>query len=67
MLVNHHKYKEPVALGKISNNEKCRMIVQLLQEKQKTQAQLQVASMIIAKIPEKTKKKYTDEINKESR
>jgi len=64
MIIKHHKLGD-IKMGKIPNNEKCRMIVQLLQQQQKMGNDLRGASMLIAKIPEKTRNKYIEEIKKE--
>jgi len=64
IIIKHHKLGD-VKLGKIPNNEKCRMVVQLLQQQQKMTNDLRGASLLIAKIPEKTREKYIEEIKKE--
>ncbi len=45
VIIKHHKLGD-IKLGKIPNNEKCRMIIQLLQEKQAQGKQLNLANAL---------------------
>ncbi len=45
VVIKHHKLGD-IKLGKIPNNEKCRMIIQLLQEKQAQSKQLNLANAL---------------------
>ncbi len=53
ILIKHHKLGD-IKLGKIPNNEKCRMILQLLQEKQKQNNTIMMADAVFNKMGQKT-------------
>lgn len=59
--VKHHKLGD-IKLGKIPNNEKCRMIYQLMQERQQLNQQLTAASLLLQKIPKRTMEKYKKQV-----
>ena len=69
LIIKHHKLGD-IKLGKIPNNEKCRMIVQLLQEKQQTTKEITVANMLFNSLSKRTlnaaKKKVTEQIKAEA-
>ena len=52
VIIKHHKLGE-IKLGKIPNNEKCRMIIQLLQEKQQQGKQLNLANMLFGEMSQR--------------
>ena len=52
VIINHHKLGE-IKLGRIPNNEKCRMIIQLIQEKQAQGKQLNLANLLFGEMSQR--------------
>ena len=61
LTIKHHKLGD-ITLGKIPNNEKCRMIVQLLQEKQQMNNQINIANMMFEHMPKDAMDKAKEKV-----